>query len=226
MLNIHSESTQEAERSMTRLVGIVEGLVASNADIRTRMDGCEAEQHARTREMHDEGDFELSSLSLSSSAFESDLDTSRVYRKLRPRPSNWSISTSQQGSMALTAFAELTMDDVSNLSIFRLPVWSTDLLNASDYNFNESALAPKRSPVQASHHTFDPDPGHQDTPNSEQDLDVNLGVYQAYTLTEQAERSMVSQSNDDAFIQQNYKLWLHHKASSEPSSARSPHERP
>jgi hypothetical protein len=132
---------------MTRLVGMVESLVASNAEMRLRMDHYETE-HARNQGMYIEEGNEPISQSLSSSAFESDLDTSRVYRKLRPRPSNWSISTSQQGSMALTAFSQLTMDDVSNLSILRLPVWSMDLSNTSDYDFDEGDLTPKGSPIR------------------------------------------------------------------------------
>jgi hypothetical protein len=69
----------------------------------------------------------------SSSTSESDLHTSRVYRKLCPCNSAWYLNTSQQGSMALSAFSDLTMEMVSNISVFRLPILCTDLFNYSDY---------------------------------------------------------------------------------------------
>jgi hypothetical protein len=83
----------------------------------------------------------------SSTTFETDLDTSRVYRKLRLRPSLWSLSTGQQGSMALTAFSELTMEDVSNLSVLRLPIWSNELSNADCYDFEGPEATPRDSPT-------------------------------------------------------------------------------
>jgi hypothetical protein len=132
---------------MTRLIDLVESLVASNADLQARIDGDHATARDPTQQVIVTEDLSASTstLSQSSSAFETDLETSRVYRKLRRRTSIWSLSTSQQGSMALTAFSNLTMDDVSNLSVVRLPVWSPDLSNASDYDFEANNLAPSGS---------------------------------------------------------------------------------
>ncbi|KAH5690376.1 hypothetical protein HBI44_173310 [Parastagonospora nodorum] len=138
---LQCESTQVAEISMTRLHAMVEDLMASNADMRTRMDQVLTDHPAHRTVVEEDID------PLSQSAFETDLDTSRVYRKLRARTSLWSVNTSQQGSMALTAFSALTMDDVSNLSVVRLPVWSKDIVNAFDYEFEEDDFTPQASPV-------------------------------------------------------------------------------
>jgi hypothetical protein len=121
---------------MNRLVDMVEGLVADSADLQARMDGIAADHDATrdpTHTSHTAEDLIASTLSQSSSTFEADLDSSYVYRKLRPRASIWSLSTSQQGSMALTVFSNLTMDCISNLSVIRLPIWSSNLFNASEY---------------------------------------------------------------------------------------------
>jgi hypothetical protein len=135
MANSLSESMLEARTSMTRLARMVESLVARDARV--------VDEHLLSREgITNETNEALVSVSSSESktAFENDLNTSRVYRKLGTRPSLWSINTSQQGSMALSAFSNLTMDKVSNLSVIRLSVWSTDLSNASDYDFQRGGL--------------------------------------------------------------------------------------
>jgi hypothetical protein len=132
-----SESMQEAESSIDRLIDVVEGLIASNVGLRSWIDGLAANSTAAqdpTQLPYTIEDLTLSTSSQSGSAFESDLDTSRVYRKLQSRASIWSLSTSQQGPMALTAFSDLTMDNVSNISVVRLPIWSVDLCIASDYD--------------------------------------------------------------------------------------------
>jgi hypothetical protein len=135
MANSLSESMLEARTSMTRLARMVESLVARDARV--------VDEHLLSREgITNETNEALVSVSSSESktAFEDDLNTSRVYRKLGFRPSLWSINTSQQGSMALSAFSNLIMDKVSNLSVIRLSVWSTDLSNASDYDFQRGGL--------------------------------------------------------------------------------------
>jgi hypothetical protein len=132
-----SESMQEAESAMDRLIGLVEGLVASNTDVRLRIDPLATDYVAGegVQELPDqEGHMSSSHLG---SAYETDLSTSRPYRKLRQRDSIWSIATSQQKSMATSAFSDLTLDNVSRLSVLCLPVWSEDLSNAEHYHFGE-----------------------------------------------------------------------------------------
>jgi hypothetical protein len=148
LINRRSDSIQEATNSMHHLVEMVGDLVASNAVIRARMDALANEQESDLQPSATTDD-ELESMASpqASTTFETDLDTSRVYRKLRLRPSLWSLSTGQQGSMALTAFSELTMDDVSNLSVLRLPIWSNDLFNANCYDFEIHEATPRDSPT-------------------------------------------------------------------------------
>jgi hypothetical protein len=138
-----SESMQEARDPMTRLAHMVEGLVAR--DMLMHMDKQMLARHGIGIE--DNNAYVPCSSTQSITAFKDDLNTSRVYRRLGTRPSLWSISTSQQGSMALSAFSTLTIDNVSNLSVLRLPVWSTDLFNASGYNFQRRNPSPRDSPV-------------------------------------------------------------------------------
>jgi len=133
---------------MNRLIDLVENLMASNTDMRARMDALTTNQplalNSPSTMVEALTDSESSLLSLSSSTFEEDLSTSRPYRKLRPSDSSWSISSSEQVSMAISVFSDLTMDHVSNISVLRLPVWSRDLSNASDYYFGVDDAVPAR----------------------------------------------------------------------------------
>jgi hypothetical protein len=122
---------QEAETSMNRLVELVETLVSSNTDLQIRVDAL-AIDHALLSPP--------SATELVSDGYEADLSTSRVYRKLRPRDSIWSISDSQRGSMALSAFSDLTLGNISIISALCLPLWSTDLSNAEHYRFGRNGL--------------------------------------------------------------------------------------
>ena len=144
MLNEYSESMQEADENMHRLVELVESLVESNADLRNRLDDIAvdyASVHVKTR---------ASSVLASSAyitppkilprAFEEDLNRSRVYRKLRPRDSIYSIDNSQRASLTSSAFSELSLGDVSIVSVLCLPVWSSDLCNAEYYRFGCEGL--------------------------------------------------------------------------------------
>ncbi len=66
--------------------------------------------------------------------FESDLESSRVYRKaLRD-----TIDGSFRGSMLSTAwsiFSDLSMSDISTVSVIALPISAADLTNGQHYNF-------------------------------------------------------------------------------------------
>lgn len=135
---------QEAEENMHRLVELVESLVESNTDLRNRLDDIAADHasvHVNTR---------ASSVLVSSTSttaptilprgFEEDLNRSRVYRKLRPRDSIYSIDSSQRASLTSSAFSELSLGDVSIVSVLCLPVWSVDLGNAEYYRFGREGL--------------------------------------------------------------------------------------
>jgi len=129
---------QEAEHSLNHLVNLVEDLVASNTDIRFRLDALAIDYAA----IHPSPPRQEDTVSLCqpNNTYEADLHVSRPYRKLRPRSSIWSIRTSQQGSMALSAFSDLTLGNISHISVLNLPVWCTDLSNAEHYHFGQCSL--------------------------------------------------------------------------------------
>jgi hypothetical protein len=142
MLKDCSESMQEAEDNMHRLVELVEGLVDSNTDLKKRLDDIAAD--------HASGQASTSLLAHASShatsppvfqqEFEEDLNSSRVYRNLRPRSSIYSINSSSRASLALSAFSDLSLGNVSVVSVMCLPVWSVDLTNAEHYRFGREGL--------------------------------------------------------------------------------------
>lgn len=103
----------EAETSMNRLEDLVEALVASNTDLRIRIDAL-AIDHASLPHG--------SVAEAAGNPYEADLSTSRVYRKVRPQDSIWSISDSERGSMALSAFSDLTLANISTISVLCLPM--------------------------------------------------------------------------------------------------------
>ena len=96
--------------------------------------------------------------------------------------------------MALTVFSDLTMDDVSNLSILRLPVWSTDLSNASGYDFNEGDLTPKGSPAREPFLTQDLTQDHPDNLDYDQASINTSGTNYDYPPSEPAKDALESQA--------------------------------
>ena len=136
-LNDNSESMQEAENSLNHLISRVERSLASDPDLQDRIDA-ETEDPALPTpplQLTATSAEEDRLRSISSSPFEEDLQKSKVYQRLRPRDSMWSIDSSQRGSMALSKFSELTLGDLSIISVFKLPIWSTDISNAEHYDF-------------------------------------------------------------------------------------------
>lgn len=135
---------QEAENSMHRLVELVEGLVVSNTNLRIRLDTLvmdHASALAPTSAMISaESSTSSASFAKASRPFEEDLNRSRVYRNLRSRPSLYSISSSRRGSMALSAFSDLMLGNISIISLLCLPAWSCDLSNSSHYRFGKEGL--------------------------------------------------------------------------------------
>lgn len=125
---------------MNRLVGLVEGLVTSNVDLQNRINALAMDQASLVlpSTSTSTGTEPLSQSSISD--FEIDLNMSRPYRRLRPREFVYSISSSQRGSMALSAFSDLTLGNISIISVLCLPIWSTDLRNAEHYRFGKDGL--------------------------------------------------------------------------------------
>jgi hypothetical protein len=119
----------------------VERIIFSNEDIMNRMNAITIEHGSlATASRTSLPDASLSSSSQPRPGFEEDLNSSRVYKKLRARDSIWSISSSQRESMAMSNFSDLTLGNISIISVFCLPVWSADLSNPSHYRFGRDGL--------------------------------------------------------------------------------------
>lgn len=73
------------------------------------------------------------------SAFEEQLHRSRVYRHAQANHSESSLVDDGRSTLALSICSSLTLGEVSNISVFALPVFAMDLSNASAYKFVRSS---------------------------------------------------------------------------------------
>ncbi|KAF5599874.1 CAMK CAMKL KIN4 kinase [Fusarium pseudoanthophilum] len=88
--------------------------------------------------------------------FDQDLQASRVYNRATGRQSITSRTSTALYTTALSLFSNLSLSQVSNISLYALPVYSNDLSNSECYIFgkegalikSESSQAPKSSPSQ------------------------------------------------------------------------------
>lgn len=69
------------------------------------------------------------------SAFEELLNRSRVYRHAAGRHSETSLVDDGRSTLAFSITSSLTLGEVSNISVYAIPVYAVDLSNASCYTF-------------------------------------------------------------------------------------------
>jgi hypothetical protein len=74
--------------------------------------------------------------------FEPDLEGSWVYRKVRKSTSDVSYRSSVALSHAWTALSEISLSDISAISVVALPISSNDLLNGHYYQLSNSEQLP------------------------------------------------------------------------------------
>ena len=77
------------------------------------------------------------------SAFEEQLHRSRVYRHAHANHSESSLVDDGGSTLALSICSSLTLGEVSNISVFALPIFAVELSNASAYTFARSTEAAK-----------------------------------------------------------------------------------
>lgn len=77
------------------------------------------------------------------SAFEEQLHRSRVYRHAHANHSESSLVDDGRSTLALSICSSLTLGEVSNISVFALPIFAVELSNASAYTFARSSEAAK-----------------------------------------------------------------------------------
>jgi len=125
---------------MQRLEDMVASLLESNRDLRIRIGILDYD--------HQNAAFPTSALQTRRSrntfipkAFEDVLNRSRVYRRAEGRlVSLYSLSSAQRQSLAMSAFSDLSLGNVSIISVLCLPVWSSDLKNGYHYRFGQAGL--------------------------------------------------------------------------------------
>jgi hypothetical protein len=77
------------------------------------------------------------------SAFEEQLHRSRVYRHAQANHSESSLVEDGRSTLALSICSSLTLGEVSNVSVFALPIFAAELSNASAYTFARPSEAAK-----------------------------------------------------------------------------------
>jgi hypothetical protein len=128
---------------MDRLSQLVERVLDSNEEIRERIAAMSKSPQPPPWTLPNHSSESITSLEVRPNfvpAFEEDLNNTRVYKRVKPSGSTWSNGSSHQASMALSAFSNLTLADVSIVSVFCLPVYCEDLSNAGDYGFGKQEV--------------------------------------------------------------------------------------
>lgn len=162
ILFFSSKSNQEAENSITRLCALVEQVVISNQDLSARLRRLERGQShfsldagnprsvleddaltIRPQVGHQTGhDVIPSSTDTIGFAFDPILQTSRVYSNCRFRHSQSSLTSSARQTVARSSFSSLSLSDISNISVFSLPIYAIDITNSKWYTFGPSFSIP------------------------------------------------------------------------------------
>ena len=87
-------------------------------------------------------------------AFEDDLETSRVYKGTDRNTCDRSFTTSVARTHAWSAFTELSMADISVISVIALPIYAQDISNPEHYCFDAVQLSQNsNTTASANQHT-------------------------------------------------------------------------
>ncbi|KAG9233974.1 hypothetical protein BJ875DRAFT_510847 [Amylocarpus encephaloides] len=149
ILQCHSDL--EARSAQHNLHKLVEQLLLSNLDISRRLKSLEdvnsvqsdlkscLEEHQDEENAMDDLNSMQSGhtdITLPSTVHDA-LYTSRVYKRTRMYESDVSFSTSTLRPHAFSVFSELTLSDISSLSVIALPLYLADVSNGEYYHFGE-----------------------------------------------------------------------------------------
>lgn len=130
---------------MRRLCTLVDTLLQSNTHLHDRLASIESTQVTgrASLSIHDShrNRFSSASLGLEISTLNDALKRSRVYKRTWDRRGSVLTATSsKRGSLALSAFSDLSLGNVSVVSVFCLPIWSSDLSNSEHYDFGSGRI--------------------------------------------------------------------------------------
>ncbi|KAH7064140.1 hypothetical protein BKA63DRAFT_179339 [Paraphoma chrysanthemicola] len=155
---LQCDSDLDAQRDRTELLAVTAKLLASNLDLANRLADLERCYHAgasvvtrpSTRRpseatiKHDIGNIEsedkivhLSIGSWPDFHFEQDLEASRVYRKAKRGSTDFSFRSSIAPSHAWSTLSDISLADLSAISVIALPLQHTELSNAWHYATEE-----------------------------------------------------------------------------------------
>ena len=143
---------------MDRLCSLVEQVLVSNREIHNRLGAMKspsdcrysASIHIGSRytgnrasitswtSVNDTQQEILSSTSLSQSAFEEELDISRVYRRARRNGSQLSLISSADQPTASAILSRFSLGEISVIAVLDLPLYSADIFNSQLYEFGDS----------------------------------------------------------------------------------------
>ncbi|KPI39131.1 uncharacterized protein AB675_4698 [Cyphellophora attinorum] len=169
LTTLQCQSLQEAEQSSRRLARLVEGLLQSSSLVACRMAGM-CDEGSIIAIANDNGDA-ASTIRASRSvdrrsmladasqgivpqhAFEQDLIASRVYnRAIFQRQSMTSRNSTAFYTTALSVLSGLSLSQVSTISFYALPVYSSDLSNSAHYHFGMDGSAATEAALQVRAH--------------------------------------------------------------------------
>ncbi|KAH7064149.1 hypothetical protein BKA63DRAFT_179554 [Paraphoma chrysanthemicola] len=165
MLNIlQCESDQEARRNHAQLLAVCTVLLRSNTELTRRLTRLETCFDSAESMLTGRPDSIMSSqtitqcgnntamerlaeelhsiplISLSDSQFESVLEASRVYQRARSAGCDISFRSSIVRSHAWTVLSDISLSEISVISVIALPIRPLDIANAQHYSFSGNML--------------------------------------------------------------------------------------
>lgn len=164
--HVCSASVDEATHSVATLTALVHQLLSSNQEIATRLvnlegqidkasgwqriygdDGSTIVKRGRGSAIHRENDdFEDPRFAFE---FDHDLYRSWVYARALRRHSSQSLTSSLTNSFRWSCLSNISLADISNLSVLSLPIRADELRNSVHYGTTKRA----RSSLQTSYHS-------------------------------------------------------------------------
>ena len=91
------------------------------------------------RQAHDKNSIPTSESSVLRFEFESDLEASRVYRKAQRDTVDFSFRSSIARTHTWSTLSDLSLSDISAISVIALPMYSSDITNGYHYEFGAAS---------------------------------------------------------------------------------------
>lgn len=154
----NSQSLQQAETFNRELHALVAEVLRSNQDLAARIKGLEREGSLISKGEAGSNQIEGGSLitqrrtsygflhqdSADESpkfTFEQELETSRVYNRAGNRHSLSSATSAALHNTALSVFSSLSLSEISNISLYAIPIYAADLTTSQYYVFGTGGVA-------------------------------------------------------------------------------------